>query len=508
MSDHELIRVENISKNFGEVRANKDINIIVNKGEVHAILGENGAGKSTLMNILSGIYSPDSGTIYLKGKKTVFTSPYGAISEGIGMIYQHFKLVEVMTAWENICAGPEKSFILNSKKIKAKIDSICKSSGLTVNLDKKITDMAVSEMQTVEIVKALYRGADILILDEPTAVLTPQETEKLFKIMSKMKNAGKAVVIITHKLNEVMEISDRVTVLRKGHTINTVATKDTSKKQLAEMMVGKAVRMDFPRVHADKMGELLTVKNLVVEDDKRQKNLDGVTFSLYGGEILGVVGIAGSGQKQLCEALVGLQEITSGEILIKGKSIAGFTAREIINLSEIRLNFVPEDRLGMGLVGSMNLVDNVMLKDYHQSRWGILDRKSAEEKAKNLVESLDVQHPGFHHPVKVLSGGNIQKILIGRELMGNPEILVAAYPVRGLDVGVTNKVIDLLNEQKQKGMGILFIGEDLDLLLEVSDRVMVLFGGRLINIVDAETTTKEEIGMMMCGYEDGWCADD
>lgn len=508
MSEHELIRMENISKSFGKVRANKDINLRIDKGEVHAILGENGAGKSTLMNILSGIYSPDGGTIHFKGEKTFFTSPYDAISVGIGMIYQHFKLVEVMTAWENISAGPDHSFLLKSKKIKEKINSICRTSGLTVNLNKIIANMAISEKQTVEIVKALYRGADILILDEPTAVLTPQETKKLFRIIVNMKDAGKAVVIITHKLNEVMEISDRVTVLRKGHTIDTVVTKETSKKQLAEMMVGKTIRMEIPRVHAEKKGELLSVESLIVEDEEKIKCLDSVSFSLSGGEILGVVGIAGSGQKQLCEALVGLQKVTSGEIKIKGKSILGLSPKEIINLDTIHLNFVPEDRLGMGLVGSMNLVDNVMLKDYHQTSWGILDRKSAEEKAINLVESLDVQHPGFQYPVRVLSGGNIQKVLIGRELMSSPEILVAAYPVRGLDVGVTNKVIDLLNEQKSKGTGILFIGEDLDLLLEVSDRVMVLFEGRNIGIADAEKITKEEIGMMMCGNENGWCTDD
>ncbi len=503
MSDHELIRMENISKCFGEVKANEKINITINAGEVHAILGENGAGKSTLMNILSGIYAPDGGAIYLKGRRTVFASPQDAIKAGIGMIYQHFKLVEVMTAWENICAGPGTSFFLNSKKLKKNIRTLCEDSGLIVNLDKKMYNMAVSEKQTVEILKALYRGADILILDEPTAVLTPQETEKLFLIISKMRDAGNTVVMITHKLYEVMAISDRVTILRKGHTVDTVATQETSQKQLAEMMVGKAIRMEVPRVYAKKRGDVLAVKDLVVEDEDALRSLDGISFSLRGGEILGVAGIAGSGQKQLCEALVGLQKVKNGEILVKGENIAGLSAREIIKRGTIRLNFVPEDRLGMGLVGSMNLVDNVMLKDYHQTQGSFLDRKAAETTTKNLVESLEIQHPGLRHPLKVLSGGNIQKVLIGRELVAQPEILIAAYPVRGLDVGVTNKVIDLLNEQKQQGLGILLIGEDLDLLLEFCDRIMVLFSGRVIGIVDAEKTTKEKIGMLMGGHEDG-----
>lgn len=498
--------MENISKRFGEVRANENINVTINEGEVHAILGENGAGKSTLMNILSGIYSPDGGSIYLKGKRTVFSSPQDAIKAGIGMIYQHFKLVDIMTAWENISAGPDKSFLLNSKKLKKNIRTLCDDSGLSVNLDKKIYNMAVSEKQTVEILKALYRGAEILILDEPTAVLTPQETEKLFAIISKMRDAGNTVIIITHKLYEVMEISDRVTVLRKGHTVDTVATDDTSQKQLAEMMVGEAVRMEVPRVSAEKKGNVLVVKDLVVEDEEGIKSLEEISFSLRGGEILGVAGIAGSGQKHLCEALVGLQKIKSGEILVKGENIAGLSTKELIDRGTIRLNFVPEDRLGMGLVGSMNMIDNVMLKDYHQTPGSFLDRKSAEITSKKLVESLDIQHPGFRHPIKVLSGGNIQKVLIGRELIARPEILIAAYPIRGLDVGVTNKVIDLLNKQKQQGMGILFIGEDLDLLLELCDRIMVLFNGRMVSILDAEETTKEEIGLMMCSS--GWGTDD
>jgi simple sugar transport system ATP-binding protein len=419
------------------------------------------------------------------------------------MIYQHFKLVDVMTAWENISAGPEKSFFLNSKKLKKKILALCDDSGLRVHLDKKVYNMAVSEKQTVEILKALYRGAEILILDEPTAVLTPQETEKLFTIISNMRDAGNTVIIITHKLYEVMEISDRVTVLRKGHTVGTVPTKDTSQKQLAEMMVGEAVRMEVPRVSAEKKGNLLVVKDLVVEDEEGKRSLDNVSFALKGGEILGVAGIAGSGQKQLCEALVGLQKIKSGEILVKGENLAGLSAKEIIERGTIRLNFVPEDRLGMGLVGSMNLIDNVMLKDYHQTPGSFLDRKAAEITCKKLVESLDIQHPGLQHPISVLSGGNIQKVLIGRELNAQPEILIAAYPVRGLDVGVTNKVLDLLNEQKQQGTGILLIGEDLDLLLELCDHIMVLFNGKMVGTLAAKEASKEEIGLMMCSSEWG-----
>ena len=502
MATQEVIRMTQISKSFGDVRANEHIDLSVNKGEVHAILGENGAGKSTLMNVLSGIYAPDDGDIYLNGERTEFTSPQDAIKAGIGMIYQHFKLVEVMTAWENICAGPGRSFFLDVANIKRDIQRLCDQSGLNVDLNKKIFEMAVSEKQTVEIIKALYRGAETLILDEPTAVLTPQETEKLFQIIQALGRSGKTVIIITHKLNEVMAISDRVTVLRKGKTVATISISDTSEKQLAEMMVGEAIRMEINRVEAELLEPVLEVDNLVLGNKQGGHCLNGLTFSLRGGEILGVAGVAGSGQKQLCEALVGLLPVKAGSIRLNGQDITDLSASTIVKSDAYRLNFVPEDRLGMGLVGAMNIVDNVILKDYHRRKGQILDRRSAAKKADTLVRTLDVQHPGMSYPIKVLSGGNIQKILIGRELAGNPQVLIAAYPLRGLDVGVTHTVIDLLMEQKKRGAGILMIGEDLDVLRQICDRIMVLCDGKLMGTIDALAISKEAIGMMMCGQAD------
>jgi general nucleoside transport system ATP-binding protein len=503
--DH--IRMESITKIFGSLRANDNVNLTVKRGEVHAILGENGAGKSTLMNILSGIYSSDSGNVILNGKRKSFSSPQDAIDAGVGMIYQHFKLVDAMTAWENICAGPTGSQILKPKILKKKITELSNSTGLFVDLDKKVRDMGVGEKQTLEILKVLYRGADILILDEPTTVLTPQETETLFSIIRGMKAVGKTTIIITHKLYEVMAISDRVTILRKGQTISTVETREVSQKELAEMMVGKSMDMEFPSSDAACGDTVMEVKNLSIDDKECMRSLNNISFNLCTGEILGIAGVSGSGQKQLCQSLVGLQKIDQGEIIMKGENLAGLTAREIIAKGIIRLNFVPEDRLGMGLVGGMDLVDNIMLRDYRNSKGMLLDRKTGIRKTKKLVKSLQIMHPGINRPISVLSGGNLQKVLIGREIISDPEVLVTAYPVRGLDLGVTHKVIDLLNEQKSKGVGVLLVAEDLDLLLAVCDRVMVLYCGQISGIVDTKTTTKEELGMLMSSI-DGECADD
>ena len=511
MELHDHIRMESITKIFGSLKANDKVNLTVKRGEVHAILGENGAGKSTLMNILSGIYSSDSGTVKLNGERKSFKSPQDAIDAGVGMIYQHFKLVDAMTAWENICAGPTGSRILKPKALKKKITELSTSTGLFVDLDKKIRDMGVGEKQNVEILKVLYRGADILILDEPTTVLTPQETETLFSIIRGLKAVGKTAVIITHKLYEVMAISDQVTILRKGRTVATVKTRDVTQKELAEMMVGKAMNMDFPTAKGfcadDDFGPVLEVRNLCIEDKECMRSLKKISFTLCGGEILGIAGVSGSGQKQLCQSLVGLQKIDKGEIIVKGENIAGLSAREIITKGLIRLNFVPEDRLGMGLVGGMDLVDNIMLRDYRKSKGILLDRKSGIRKTRKLVESLQIMHPGINRPISVLSGGNLQKVLLGREIVSDPEVLVTAYPVRGLDLGVTHKVISLLHEQKQKGVGVLLVAEDLDLLLAVCDRIMVLYCGQISGIVDTATTTKEELGMLMSSI-DGECTDD
>ncbi|MEG2038681.1 MAG: ATP-binding cassette domain-containing protein, partial [Oscillospiraceae bacterium] len=366
MEDNSYIQLKNITKKFGTVKANENINLDVRSGEIHALLGENGSGKSTLMSILSGIYSPDEGSIYIGGKEVSFDSPKAAINAGIGMVHQHFKLVDVLTAQENIIAGYSGGLFIDKAKMTEKIIAICKKYGLVLNPHKKIYNMSVGEKQTIEIIKVLYRGANVLILDEPTAVLTPQETKVLFDIMRNMKREGCAVIIITHKMNEVLEISDRVTVLRKGESICTLDTKKTTAGELTELMVGKAINLDIPCVSVEPslVKQILEVKNLTVLNGERRTAVDSVSFTLNSGEILGVAGIADSGQKELCEAITGMQKIKNGEIIFNGESLVGLSPRDIIRCG-ISLSFVPEDRLGMGLVAGMDIVDNVLLKSYH-----------------------------------------------------------------------------------------------------------------------------------------------
>lgn len=493
------VEMRNISKSFGYIKANEDVNFTVRYGEVHALLGENGAGKSTLMNMLSGIYTPDSGSIFVHGNEVHFASPKEPIEMGIGMIHQHFKLIDIFTARENIILGKQGEVLIHPEKLSKEIKAISDKFGLGIDPEKKVYDMSVGEKQTLEIIKVLYRGADILILDEPTAVLTPQEIKKLFEIINNMKAAGCAVIIITHKLNEVMEISDRVTVLRKGKSISTFDTKNTSIQALTEMMVGKSINLSIERAVVEhKKERLLEVKDLTVLNNEKVYALKDISFSLNESEILGVAGIAGSGQKELCEAIAGLCKAESGNIFFEGDNILGKSPKDIIRLG-IRMGFIPEDRLGMGLVASMDIVHNLILKDYQTQKGMFLKRKHIIEKANNIVNRLDINTPGIHHPVRKLSGGNIQKVLLGREIDSNPKVLITAYPVRGLDIGASFKIYDLLNEQKKKGVGILFIGEDLDVLIELCDRIMVLCDGKVTGIVEADSITKEEIGLLMAG---------
>ncbi|MDD2569011.1 MAG: ABC transporter ATP-binding protein [Clostridia bacterium] len=496
------IELKNICKRFGDVQANDSMNLFINKGEIHALLGENGSGKSTLVNMLSGIYSPDSGQIFVNGEEVVFASPEEAIKRGIGMVHQHFKLAEVLTAKENIITGVKGSPFINHKKLTEQIYNIGKKYGLIINPDKKVYNMSVSEKQTVEILKVLYRGADVLILDEPTAVLTPQEIKNFFEILRNMKNEGCAIIIITHKLNEVMEISDKVTVLRKGKTINTVITKESNFQELTEMMVGRPISLAIERTQIPETDKkpLLEIKNLTVAGTDKLNALDKVSFALTTGEILGVAGIAGSGQKELCESIAGLCHASSGNILFKGEDIVGLNPRTIIRKG-ISMSFIPEDRLGMGLVGAMDIVDNMLLKSYQNKKGIFIDRKEGKDIAESIIEKFDINTPSVYHQVKKLSGGNIQKVLLGREINLQPQLLITAYPVRGLDIGASYNIYDALNEEKQKGVGILFIGEDLDVLLELSDRIMVLSHGKVMGIMNAADTNKEEIGMLMLGQD-------
>jgi len=498
MEQVKAIEMTGISKAFGSVKANEDVSLIVYTGEVHALLGENGAGKSTLMNMLSGIYSPDSGDIHIFGKRIQFGSPKDSIAMGIGMIHQHFKLVEVMTAKENIILGERGKTLVHGKKLTKEIKELSDKYGLDIDPDKKVYNMSVGEKQTLEIIKVLYRGAKILIMDEPTAVLTPQEINRLFEIIRNMKDKGCAVVIITHKLNEVMEISDRVTVLRKGRSIQTVETAKVGVSELIEMMVGKKVDLEIKKeLYPDKK-VIMDVDNLCVLNQDKKRVLDEITFKLYGGEILGVAGVAGSGQKEFCETIAGLMQAEKGRIFFEGANILGKSPRDIIRLG-IRMGFIPEDRLGMGLVGNMDIVENMILKDYQNSRGVFIKRGPSESKAKKIVEDLDISTPSVYIPLKRLSGGNIQKVLLGREIDANPKVLITAYPVRGLDIGASYKIYELLNEQKMNGVGVLFIGEDIDVLMDLCDRIIVLCGGRITGIVDPSKATKEEIGMMMAG---------
>ena len=595
----EAIRFEHITKAFGKkVVANRDVSFSLEKGQIYSILGENGSGKTTLMNALVGIYKQDEGKIFINGEEANINSPRDAYRLKIGMIHQHFKLVDVFTATENILLGltkedfklfhidqvkaideeiaklNEENPIDKDAKIKQleklkrgsrgfsikssaeRVREISKKYGFNVDPYQRVYDMSVSQKQTLEIVKALYRGVDILILDEPTAVLTPQETKQLFNVLRNMKALGKTIIIITHKLNEVMEISDEVVVLRKGEYVGTVKTSNTNEKELTNMMVGHKIDLKINRTKCENVQDRLFINNLSVVNLDGTVSLDDVSFVLRSGEILGVAGISGSGQKELLDAIAGLKWYKSGDIIfhnpkkekpvtffhhnvqkIRNMSKQGafhdlngnkldltkksnkeiidmvnkeeiiFYEDEIIDLKNktpleirdlgIKLSFVPEDRLGMGLVGSMDLVDNMMLRSFRKGKGIFFSRKKPEKLAKEIVDELEVVTPSVHTPIRKLSGGNIQKILVGREISSSPKVLMAAYPVRGLDINSSYVIYDLLNQQKERGSAVLFVGEDLDVLMALCDRILVLSAGKVAGIVDPRVVTKEDVGLLM-----------
>lgn len=559
MSEY-AVQLKNITKTFGSVVANNRVDLNVRRGEILALLGENGSGKTTLMNMLSGIYRPDKGQIFINGTKMYIDSPEDAKKLGIGMIHQHFKLIEKFTAADNIWMGVEKEpFLLKTKfnyvdsiypydgldgnslrsqklqrfKVKTrlclsalnyklvnffrnaflspsrfeKVNKIARDFGFDLDSRKKVCDMAVSEKQTLEIVKVLYYGADILILDEPTAVLTTQEIQKLFSILRKMKEKGCAIIIITHKLNEVLEISDRVTVLRKGENVGTIDTKDANEQLLTELMVGEKVDLKIECEKTDFDETLLSIKGLTVLNNEGTNAIEDVSFDLKSGEILGVAGISGCGQKELCESIAGLLPVKSGEILYSGENIAGKRPLDIINMG-ISMSFIPEDRLGMGLAGSMSVADNMILKTYRNAKgklpsprlYPFVDRKNAKAIANKVVEELEVSTPDVDKtPVRRLSGGNVQKVLLGREIKGDPRVIITAYPVRGLDINSSYCIYDILSREKQKGTGVLFVGEDLDVMLALCDRILVLCHGKVMGTVQHNQSTKEQLGLMMTG---------
>lgn len=495
------IELRNITKRFGKVVANDKVCLEVKKGEILSILGENGSGKTTLMNMLSGIYFPDEGQIFVDGREVTIASPKDAFSLGIGMIHQHFKLVDVLTAAENIILGLPGKEVLDMQAVNQKIQELVDKYGFDLHPDQKIYEMSVSQKQTVEIVKVLYRGAHLLILDEPTAVLTPQETDKLFAILRNMRADGHSIIIITHKLHEVLALSDRVSVLRKGQYIGTVNTADATEESLTEMMVGKKVSLNIDRPDPVNPEKRLEVRGLNCVNKEGIPTLSGVSFTANSGEILGIAGIAGSGQKELLEAIAGLQPKESGEIYYYpaegGETLLSEKSPAEIRRLGVRLSFVPEDRLGMGLVGSMDMTDNMMLRGYNEGRLFFADRKTPKKLAENIIEELEVVTPGVSTPVRRLSGGNVQKVLVGREIASDPKVLMVAYPVRGLDINSSYTIYHLLNEQKKKGTAVLCVGEDLDVLLELCDRILVLCAGKVNGIVDGRNTTKEEVGLLM-----------
>ena len=501
MAQQYAIELKGITKTFGSVVANNNVELNVRPGEILALLGENGSGKTTLMNMLSGIYKPDKGQILVDGNPVTINSPEDSKRLGIGMVHQHFKLVDVFSAADNIWMGKEKPGLLLKKDRFAQIEEIAKKFGFDIDPRKKVYNMSVSEKQTLEIIKVLYYGARIIILDEPTAVLTVQEIDKLFSVLRRMKAEGHSIIIITHKLNEVMDISDRVAILRKGEYITTVNTSETSEQALTEWMVGRKIDLNIDRPLVEKTRPLLELRDVSIRSDEGATAIHDVNFYIRGGEILGVAGIAGCGQKELCEAIAGLRPIEKGQMIHKGENIVGLSPKAILEKG-ISMSFIPEDRLGMGLAPSMSITDNMILKKYADTKGPFVDRKIGRADAEEVIRNLEVVTPSTEIPVRRLSGGNVQKVLLGREIKADPNVIVTAYPVRGLDINSSYTIYNILNQQKQAGVGVLFVGEDLDVMLALCDKILVLCHGKVMGVVHAHKTTKEELGLMMTGALD------
>ncbi len=496
----EILKTEGLCKSFGNVMANENIDFKLCRGEILAILGENGSGKTTLINMISGIYYPDKGNIYVNGERVCIRTPKDACRLGIGVVYQHFMLVNEMTAIENILICPEVKDLGRTESIREKVKEICDKYGFSMKLDKKIYNMSVSEKQTVEIVKNLIKGVEILILDEPTAVLTPRETEGLFSALKAMKADGKAILIVTHKVQEILSVSDKVFIMNKGKYVDTLLTKETTEAELVNKMVGHSVALSLERSYVSNKEKIISVQHLFCRDKEKNLVIEDATFDVYSGEILGMAGIAGSGQRELCEALAGVNAVSKGKIVYFRENneihIENINPRKR-EREKINIGFVPEDRLGMGLAASANITENVMLRDYKYGRSPFLNKKYFTAVADKLVEKLQIDADGINTPVKNLSGGNIQKVLLGREIERNPKVLIVSYPARGLDINSSYMVYHLLNEEKKKGAAVIFVGEDLDILLEISDRIMVLSDHKISGILDARKAVKEDIGSLM-----------
>ncbi|HHQ2458024.1 ABC transporter ATP-binding protein [Bacillus cereus group sp. MYBK245-2] len=496
-----VIEMNNITKVFPGIVANDDITLQVKQGEIHALLGENGAGKSTLMNVLFGLYQPEQGEIKIKGKPVKITNPNIANDLGIGMVHQHFMLVHNFTVTENIILGnePKKNGKIAVEEAAKEIKQLSEQYGLAVDPHAKIEDISVGMQQRVEILKTLYRGAEILIFDEPTAVLTPQEIHELIQIMKKLVQEGKSIILITHKLKEIMEVCDRCTIIRKGKGIGTVDVAETDEHKLAELMVGRQVNFKTEKIEAKPMEEVLSIANLIVHDTRKLPAVKGLDLTVRAGEIVGIAGIDGNGQSELIEAITGLRKVESGSIAIKGKEITNWPVRRI---TEEGIGHIPEDRHKHGLVLDFSARDNIVLQTYYKnpfSKKGILNFSKITEKAKALIEQFDVRTPSEQTLARALSGGNQQKAIIAREVDRNPDLLIAAQPTRGLDVGAIEFIHKKLIEQRDNGKAVLLLSLELDEILNVSDRVAVIYEGKIVAIVDAKETNEQQLGLLMAG---------
>ena len=501
MTHENVIEMREITKIFGEFVANDKINLELRKGEIHALLGENGAGKSTLMNMLAGLLEPTSGEIVVNGKSVKLDSPSKAASLGIGMVHQHFMLVEAFTVAENIILGSEitKNGVLDLKGATKEIKELSEKYGLAVDPSAKIEDISVGAQQRVEILKTLYRGADILIFDEPTAVLTPAEIDELMKIMKNLVKEGKSIILITHKLDEIRAVSDRVTVIRRGKSIETVEIAGATNQDLAEMMVGRAVSFKTAKEPANPQETVLSIKNLVVEENRGVPAVKGLSLDVRAGEIVGIAGIDGNGQTELIQAITGLRKASSGEITIKNQSIIGKQPRQI---TEMKVSHVPEDRHRDGLVLAMSISENIALQTYYKeplSKNGILNYGNIYSYARKLMDEFDVRTASEYVPASALSGGNQQKAIIAREVDRDPDLLIVSQPTRGLDVGAIEYIHKRLIEARTQGKAVLVVSFELDEILNVSDRIAVIHDGKIQGIVTPEETNKQELGILMAG---------
>lgn len=497
-----ILQLSGITKRFPGVLANDHIDLTLNQGEILALLGENGAGKTTLMNILYGLYQPDEGEILVRGQKVKINSPTDAIESGIGMVHQHFMLIPVFTVTENVMLGKEaanKMGFLDRAAAAKKIREISEQYKLEVDPDALVQNLPVGVQQRVEIIKLLFREADILIFDEPTAVLTPQEADELFKIMRSLVAQGKSIIFITHKLREVMEIADRIMVIRRGAMVGQTSPGEADRLQLASMMVGRAVNLEVDKQPAKPGAVVLNVKNLVVADDRHQVTVDDVSFDICAGEVLGVAGVQGNGQTELVEAITGLRIPASGKILLKGNDVTKAAPREV---TEMGAAHVPEDRQRDGLVLPFPVSDNLILQTYYQSPFSkgvTLQEKSITDNANRMIKEFDIRTPGPFTPAGSLSGGNQQKVIIARELSRPIELLVASQPTRGLDVGSIEYIHKRIVDKRNEGCAVLLVSPELDEIMELSDRIAVMYRGKILAILPAEETTKEQVGLLMAG---------